>query len=130
MIGVSALLVLALNLQATQQAPARADGHSTSAPVAAPTDTGATAIFAEAAPTIDGKDDDQVWRVAPPITGFKEWRPTEDKTPRFKTEAKIAYDASNLYVFVRAFDPHPDSQTWSGCSSTPTTTGEPATSSG
>ena len=109
MIGVSALLVLALNLQATQQAPARADGHSTSAPVAAPTDTGATAIFAEAAPTIDGKDDDQVWRVAPPITAFKEWRPTEDKTPRFKTEAKIAYDASNLYVFVRAFDPHPDS---------------------
>ena len=40
---------------------------------------------------------------------FKEWRPTEDKPPRFKTEAKIAYDASNLYVFVRAFDPHPDS---------------------
>ena len=25
------------------------------------------------------------------------------------TEAKVAYDAANLYVFVRAFDPHPDS---------------------
>jgi len=23
--------------------------------------------------------------------------------------AKVAYDAANLYVFVRAFDPHPDS---------------------
>src|ERR1043165_6265695 len=25
------------------------------------------------------------------------------------SEAKGAYDAANLYVFVRAFDPHPDS---------------------
>jgi hypothetical protein len=109
MIGFSTLLALALSLQVPQQATARVDGHSTTAPVAAPTDTGATAVRADTPPTIDGKDDDQVWRVAPPITGFKEWRPTEDKTPRFKTEAKIAYDASNLYVFVRAFDPHPDS---------------------
>ena len=26
-----------------------------------------------------------------------------------RPKRKIAYDASNLYVFVRAFDPHPDS---------------------
>jgi hypothetical protein len=58
---------------------------------------------------IDGKDDDAVWREAPPITGFKQWQPTEGKEPRFRTEAKVAYDAANLYVFVRAFDPHPDS---------------------
>ena len=60
-------------------------------------------------PLIDGKDDDAVWRDVPPITAFKEWQPTEGKEPRFKTEAKVAYDAANLYVFVRAFDPHPDS---------------------
>lgn len=47
--------------------------------------------------------------MAPPITAFKQWRPTEGKAPRYKTEAKIAYDAANLYVFVRAYDPHPDS---------------------
>ena len=35
--------------------------------------------------------------------------PTEGKAPRFRTEAKVAYDAANLYVFVRAYDPHPDS---------------------
>ncbi|MEP6872073.1 MAG: DUF5916 domain-containing protein [Anaerolineaceae bacterium] len=58
---------------------------------------------------IDGKDDDQVWREAPPITAFTQWQPTEGKKPRFQTEAKVAYDAGNLYVFVRAFDPHPDS---------------------
>jgi len=110
MIGFSALLALALNLQIQQQAPPpSAGGASTSYRVAAPTDTGATAVRAEVSPVIDGKDDDQVWRDTPPITAFREWRPTEDKAPRFKTEAKIAYDASNLYVFVRAFDPHPDS---------------------
>ena len=110
MIGFSALLALALNLQIQQQAPPpSAGGASTSYRVAAPTDTGATAVRAQVSPVIDGKDDDQVWRDTPPITAFREWRPTEDKAPRFKTEAKIAYDASNLYVFVRAFDPHPDS---------------------
>src|SRR5216683_721378 len=60
-------------------------------------------------PVIDGRDDDVVWREAQPITGFQEWRPSEGGPPKLPTEAKIAYDAANMYVFVRAFDPHPDS---------------------
>ena len=60
-------------------------------------------------PVIDGRDDDAVWREARPITGFQEWRPSEGGPPKLPTEAKIAYDAANMYVFVRAFDPHPDS---------------------
>src|SRR5213079_1943133 len=36
-------------------------------------------------------------------------QPKEDGDPRFATEAKVAYDDRNLYVFIRAFDPHPDS---------------------
>ena len=60
-------------------------------------------------PVIDGRDDDPVWREAAPVTGFQEWRPSEGGPPKLPTEAKIAYDAANLYVFVRAFDPHPDS---------------------
>src|SRR6476661_1825706 len=67
------------------------------------------AIYATRPPIIDGKDNDPVWRQAPPITEFTQWQPTEGKAPHFRTEAKAAYDASNLYVFVRAFDPHPDS---------------------
>ncbi|HEX4600227.1 MAG TPA: DUF5916 domain-containing protein, partial [Gemmatimonadales bacterium] len=67
------------------------------------------AVRAAVPPVIDGKDDDAVWATATPITAFREWRPTEDAEPKFRTEAKIAFDASNLYVFVRAFDPHPDS---------------------
>src|SRR5213080_1058121 len=60
-------------------------------------------------PVIDGRDDDVVWREAQPIVGFQEWRPSEGGPPKLPTEAKIAYDAGALYVFVRAFDPHPDS---------------------
>ena len=60
-------------------------------------------------PVIDGKDDDAVWRDATPIAEFQEWRPSEGGAPKLPTVAKIAYDAANLYVFVRAFDPHPDS---------------------
>ena len=106
---VAALLGLAMSLQA-QQVTTRADGGKPSTlTVPPPTDTSAHAVRAESAPTIDAKDDDQVWQVAPVITNFREWRPREDKDPRFKTEAKIAYDASNLYIFVRAHDPHPDS---------------------
>lgn len=108
-----ALIGLVLNLQlAVAQAPPASnnDGPQTRSPVvAAPTDTSATALRVAGAISIDGKDDDAAWRGAPPITQFQEWRPNEGKPARFRTEAKIAYDAANLYVFVRAFDPRPDS---------------------
>jgi hypothetical protein len=111
MIGVVALAGLLLSLQAPGQSPGAAGASSTPPVHRAPTDTGVMATRADVAPLIDGRDDDAIWRVAPGITAFRQWRPTEGKAPRpgFKTEAKIAYDASNLYVFVRAFDPHPDS---------------------
>src|SRR5437764_13560023 len=114
-VSVSALplLSLALNFQiaAAQIAqPVRVDGPGTRpASIALPTDSSATALRAEGSINIDGKDDDAAWRSAPAITQFQQWRPNEGKPARFKTEAKIAYDAANLYVFVRAFDPHPDS---------------------
>jgi hypothetical protein len=108
MIGVAALLALALSLQVPAQVSSHVDTRpsSTGTP---PTETEAIAVHADAAPVIDGRDNDQVWRAAPAITEFKQWSPTEGKPSRFRTEAKVAYDAANLYVFVRAFDPHPDS---------------------
>ena len=69
----------------------------------------ARAIRAAQAPVIDGKEDDAVWRTIPPTSDFLEFQPTEGKAPRFRTEFKAAYDDHNLYVFVRAYDPHPDS---------------------
>src|SRR6266496_52798 len=67
------------------------------------------AVHASQQPVLDGRDDDAVWRDAAPITHSQEWRPSEGGAPKLPTEAKIAYDAANLYVFVRCFDPHPDS---------------------
>ncbi|HXY68140.1 MAG TPA: DUF5916 domain-containing protein [Gemmatimonadales bacterium] len=77
--------------------------------VAAPTANTAVAVRAVRPPVIDGKDDDAIWRLTPAITQFHEFQPTEGKAARFPTEVRVAYDAANLYVFVRAFDPHPDS---------------------
>jgi len=115
MIGVVALLGLTLALQSPDAAVVP-QGSTPPAPhVRRPTppatDTGVVATRAEAPVTIDGIDEDAVWRDAPPITAFRMWRPTEGAEVRsgFKTEAKVAYDAANLYVFVRAYDPHPDS---------------------
>ena len=68
-----------------------------------------TATRATREVTIDGRDSDPVWREARAITEFQEWRPTEGLAPKQRTEAKVAYDAGNLYVFVRCFDTHPDS---------------------
>src|SRR5256714_8573495 len=78
-------------------------------PSAEATFTRASAILADRPPLIDGSDDDVVWRAAQPVTGFRVFDPKEDGDPSFTTEAKIAYDAENLYVFARMFDPHPDS---------------------
>lgn len=71
--------------------------------------TVAVAARAARAPIIDGKGDDAVWATAQLIEGFRTFDPVENGDPRFRTEARVAYDEHNLYVLVRAFDPHPDS---------------------
>ncbi|MGH7648036.1 MAG: DUF5916 domain-containing protein [Gemmatimonadaceae bacterium] len=67
------------------------------------------ATLAASAPVIDGRDNDAVWQSTPVIDQFLEAEPTEGAAPKARTEARVAYDAHNLYVFVRAYDPHPDS---------------------
>ncbi len=75
----------------------------------------ATATVAQAARAahpivIDGRDDDEAWRTAQVIDAFREFDPVENGDPHgFRTEARVTYDDRNLYVFVRAFDPRPDS---------------------
>jgi hypothetical protein len=85
-------------------------GESTTLP-RAPAVTGTTvqAVRAAEPPVLDGLPADPVWRLAPVITDFREARPSEGAEAKLRTEARVAYDDHNLYVFVRAFDPHPDS---------------------
>ena len=74
-----------------------------------PTATSATAARATTPPVLDGRDDDALWRGTTPITQFRQHDPIEDADPRYRTEARVGYDSKYLYVFVRAFDPAPDS---------------------
>ena len=108
--------LLTLTLAAAMQLPAQVIASNSprgdrAAPPrgGAPARTTASAVRAAAAPVIDGKLADAVWATAESITDFREFDPKEDGEPRFRTEAKVAYDAKHLYVAVRSFDPHPDS---------------------
>jgi len=80
-----------------------------SPPPTSPTATTAIAQRAANPPVIDGKDDDEVWRLATAIGQFRQFRPVEDAEPSLRTEVKVAYDEHNFYAFIRAFDPAPDS---------------------
>jgi hypothetical protein len=79
------------------------------AQTASPSTTTARAVRAVRPPVLDGREDDDVWRTAPVIRGFRQFDPGEDLPAAFETEARVAYDDRSLYVIVRAFDPHPDS---------------------
>ncbi len=67
------------------------------------------ATRAQTPPMLDGRDDDAIWQTAPEVDGFLEARPSEGADPKLRTSVRLAYDAHNIYAFVRAFDPHPDS---------------------
>ncbi|MGH7553067.1 MAG: DUF5916 domain-containing protein, partial [Longimicrobiales bacterium] len=58
---------------------------------------------------IDGRDRDDVWRSAPKVSEFRQFEPRVGTDPSFRTEFQVAFDDRDLYVYVRAYDPHPDS---------------------
>src|SRR6267378_3194094 len=100
------LASLAAVLLAVQAPPS---GSPATPPATSSSAMTAKAVRADVPPLIDGRDDDAVWRIAPAITAFRQFQPVEDAEPRYRTEVKVAYDAHNFYVFIRAFDAHPDS---------------------
>lgn len=94
----------ALVLLQAQEARGRAGNPS---PTPAPAVTSARATRTSQPVVIDGRATDDVWRDAIPITEFVEFDPVEGKEARFRTEARVAYDQRNFYVFVRMYDPEP-----------------------
>jgi hypothetical protein len=56
---------------------------------------------------IDGRPDDAIWHTAPVIADFTQFSPVEGGPARYKTEAQVAFDDRNFYVFIRAHDPEP-----------------------
>ena len=61
------------------------------------------------APAFSASRVDPLWLEVPPVADFTQLSPREDGAPDFRTEFRVGYDARNLYVLVRAFDPRPDS---------------------
>jgi hypothetical protein len=77
------------------------------ATLGAQTDMAATRIEGTAAIVLDGNLDDAAWQQAVPTTSFVQRDPLEGASPTFKTEARVIYDGSAIYVGVRAFDSEP-----------------------
>ncbi|MEO7158065.1 MAG: DUF5916 domain-containing protein, partial [Vicinamibacterales bacterium] len=64
----------------------------------------AVAIPATSPIILDGKLNEEIWQRAPPVVDFLQRDPDEGQPPTMKTEARLAYDESALYIAVRAFD--------------------------
>ncbi len=64
----------------------------------------AVAIPATSPIVLDGKHNEEIWQQAPAVVDFVQREPNEGKEPTMRTEARIAYDETALYVAVRAHD--------------------------
>lgn len=58
---------------------------------------------------IDGKLDDAAWKGISVVSDFVMARPIEGGVPTERTEVKIVYDNTALYVGAMLYDSHPDS---------------------
>ncbi len=56
------------------------------------------------APEIDGKLNDEVWKTAPVLKDFYQYRPGDNIAPSHPTETRIGYDEKNIYFAFRAWD--------------------------
>ena len=59
-------------------------------------------------PTIDGKDDDDVWTSTVPYSTFTPQEPDEGQPATERTELRFLADRQNLYIGVIAFDREPE----------------------
>lgn len=68
-----------------------------------------TAVKLEKAPKIDGILDDDAWKNIPIAKDFIEFRPNNGKAEDadFKSEVKIAYDDTGIYVSAMLYDKEP-----------------------
>src|SRR5262245_32595351 len=57
---------------------------------------------------VTGEPNEEIWRDAAVFNEFRQREPEEGGEPSQKTEFRVAYDATTLYVKVRAFDKEPE----------------------
>src|SRR5687768_16552562 len=59
-------------------------------------------------PRLEGEPDGPACTRAVPVTGFVQREPADGAAPTHRTEARVLYDDSAIYVAVKAFDDTPD----------------------
>jgi hypothetical protein len=57
---------------------------------------------------IDGRLDEEVYRLVPPITEFIQQEPVQGAPVSERTEVWLLYDESNIYIACRCWDTNPD----------------------
>ncbi len=65
------------------------------------------AVRVEQAPNIDGDMSDPIWQSASPFVEFRMVEPQPNQQPTEKTELRILYDNTHLYIGVICFDSEP-----------------------
>ncbi len=76
------------------------------APEEMPVAEAAIPLLDKAKINVDGKADEPAWKKAVTLSNFTQ--PGSNMTVREHTDAKVAADAENLYIFVKAFSGNPD----------------------
>jgi uncharacterized protein DUF5916/cellulose/xylan binding protein with CBM9 domain len=98
------MLILALQAVLVQGAPSAVtpppprSGHAAAA---------VAAVRIERGPTLDGRLDDAAWQTATTITELTQSDPDEGRPVSERTEIRVVYDGSALYVGARLFDRNP-----------------------
>jgi hypothetical protein len=98
---LAGLLPLALMVVFPPQALAQSSGSrpaSPSGPISAHRISGRADL------RLDGRLEEEFWGLAIPISDFTQQEPVEGAQPSERTEVRVAYDESNLYIGAMIFD--------------------------
>jgi hypothetical protein len=96
--GLAAVVSAGLTDPATAAAPY---------PQSGPSDMAALATLVQQPPAIDGRLDDGAWSAAQVVSGFVQREPFEGRPVSQRTEVRILYDESALYVGAWLYDSNP-----------------------
>ncbi len=108
----SGLTALAIALVLSPGGEQRAQSRGSASPAVAPDSVVPRVLRAfrigPSAIDLDGRLDDEAWRRADMASGFTQRNPNDGAPATERTEVRVAYTGSAVYVGVRAFDSEPD----------------------
>ncbi len=94
------LAMIATSFASPAVSRVRADGEPAFRPLRAARRTGPIAV--------DGRLTESAWQEAPPFRDFVQLFPLEGSSPSEKSDVRIVYDESMLYIGVKCYDSTPD----------------------